>query len=761
MVLALVLYLAQTAAPAWSVNANHALLWEGKPYLPVGVRLPYQEEAIREAKKAGLADLWIDGAIDLPTIRQARTLLDAENLRYVYSLSFRMNSATGFVVEPESYRFGPVRGKVELNTALPGASRAFVALADMRTGEPVKTALLPVSDGRLIVEMDSPDDLEYVLLVYPELFDGGIPDLWNGLDRHRDQLLMVCDALKGSTGLRAVANPLGKIVDFPSIDSRFIPSSDAARVEFEAFLRAKYRTLDSALRSWALTGVDFASYTELVRLVPLWSGARGISQFLHPESGQLYKATSRQSTYWNDLGAFVRNTAHRRAQRISALLKSQLGVPVVQEWCGWDGPRPGATGVSGTGWPLTGASPIDWYRSAGPGAGLALKSNEAWSVASEIRVPKDQLSAAIEECASLGARAWFVTANKPEEFALIAKEAQRVSADPSYAEWKPTPVYFPEAATNPASTSRVVGGLWWLPDNIAGTRLDLGNLWSGYRIDIPGASTVIMWSGSPNRRVKFRSADAKAINVRNLDGRETKQKAVKGGFEVDLGAGPIEVSTPGPVPIPEEAIAETVSEIESLIRRIEDRAGLADQERYVMQEILPGLDRSPAEGLAALRQQLRRIQASISYWIWIEAESSSDHNFSTQIADGGLSGGRGLAIRCMLEPMGGSYAAKYSVSPRRIGKHEVWLAAKIGPSDIGKVEITLAGLHLRASDPPVSFYGKGFAWYRFGEVDLPRETLSLAVSAEGKRGVECVIDAIVLSPGGFRPNGLAMPHVDN
>ncbi|MBV6457150.1 MAG: hypothetical protein HONBIEJF_00257 [Fimbriimonadaceae bacterium] len=764
MVLAFTLFLAQatqSVSTPWSVNTNHALIWDGKPHLPVGVRLSYQEDGIRGAKSAGITDLWIDGAVDIPSVQAARKLLDAEGLRYIYAFDHRLPSATGFAVEPESYRLGPVQGKVEFSSSLPGARRALVALADMRTGDPVKTALVPVTDGQLSVTMVAPDDLEYVLLVFPELVDGGMPDLWDGLDRHRDHLLKVSESLKGSAGLRGIANPLGRIVEFPSFETRFTPTGDAARVEFEAYLRAKYRTLDSALRSWAITGVDFSSFSELVKLVPLWSGTRGISQFLHAENGQLYKATSRQSTYWNDLGAFVRNTAHRRAARMAALLKAELGVPVLQEWCGWDGPRSMPNGISGVGWPLVGTSPVEWYRASGPGAGAALRASEAWSVASDIRVPVDQLSAALDEAASLGARAWFVSIKKPEELAAIATQAKRLSSDASYSEWKPTPVFFPESATNPASTSRVVGGLWWLPDNIAGTRLDLGNLWSGYRIDIPGASTVILWSGQTNRRVKFRSAEPKAITVRNLDGSEPRMKIVKGGFEIDLGAGPVEIKTPGPVPIPEEAIAETVTEIQAMIRRIEDRAGLADQERYVMQEILPAIDRSPAEGLATLRQQLRRIQASISYWIWVEAETTNTHNFSNAVVDSGMSNGRGIAVRCLLEPLGGVFSASYSISPRRIGKHDVWVAARVQPSDLAKITVMIAGLRLKATEPPVSFYGKGFAWYRFGEVELPRETMTVTVTAEGKRGLEMALDALVLSPSGFRPNGLALPSVDN
>jgi hypothetical protein len=145
----------------------------------------------------------------------------------------------------------------------------------------------------------------------------------------------------------------------------------------------------------------------------------------------------------------------------------------------------------------------------------------------------------------------------------------------------------------------------------------------------------------------------------------------------------------------------------------------------------------------------------------LEAEDSTEHNFGLVLNDPGASAGKSLAVKCQIEPLGGAFAASYSLSPRRVGKHEVWLALGGSITDAGLVSVTIAGQQLRAIGTGLSPYGRNYAWYRMGEVVLPRENQKVLVQVDGKPGSFVAVDAILITPTSFQPNGVGLPPVDN
>lgn len=760
----LALFLPSVAPAPWRVNENHTLLWGDEPYLPVGIHIASTPEAVTQAKAAGFRDVLVDLPADGIGWQALLEALESAGMRYVLRIGSLAPGAEGVEVEPEGFRVAGLSDRRRITVKIPSGTSALTVLAAQSDGSVSMAARTPIVEDQLTFEAKPVEGIEHVALVYPILRSAVCPDYWEGFDQRRDELLMALRAAPQLTGLRGIVNPLGTIIRFPDFRTHFVPISPLFRLEFASYLTKRYSSVNTALRIWSVGASDIEGFDTLARLVPLWTESRGVQQLWDPATDKLYPCDSRKSRVWEDIQDAILLAARKRYERLVRAIREVRDVPVVQEWVGWSGPYEAVHGaLDGIACRMRGSTLSAFVDSGSRAASSSFRRGGGWLIATDVSVPTDaagepMVSEALSEAASMGVRAWFFRPRTDAERALIAAEAKRIAGDTSYAQWKPVPLLYPESVTNPAAPQRITGGLWWLPAPDAGSRIDLGTKYSAYRMSSAGGDTYVLWSREPHV-AKLQYTEPNSLTVTSADGREIKPRVRKGAIEVQVSHVPILISGTDDPPAPEEALREATQQVDQFLQALEKRKVPVDPERFAYRDILQHQNKSPGATLVALRAMLDSLYRRFGAYVWIEAESTRDTTFSEILQTPGCSGGGALALVTRI-PTAAGYAANFDVPVRVDGDHEVWVAARLDEPERKRLQLTIGDVTLGIIEGPYSFYGLGFAWFKLGTAGLRAGQVSMRLQVDAPEGTELRVDAIVLSPTPFRPNGIQTPVAD-
>jgi hypothetical protein len=354
----------------WEVNSHYTLLWDHVPYLPVGLNVDANPAAITAAKNQGFSDVMVDLPASEEGWQPAMDTLAQNGLKYVIRINSLTPMAHGIAVDPAAYRISELSVKRHLAIPMPDATEALVVIADSRDGSIESWSRVPITGGVLNFDAQPGPASASVVLVYPRTVSLQQPDYWEGMDDHRDKLLMSLKRHAPGLGLRGIVNPLGRCLTLPGQSLRFVPTSPAFKEEFSEFLDSRYRNVVSALRAWSLrsdvvssTEVGeskdaYRSFSELASLVPLWSGTRGVADIWDPERNQVYSCDKSTSTIWKDYADAISAAEARRFSRMVSAIRELADVPVIQEWAGWAPPyETDQPTVDGIGMKSVGASP--------------------------------------------------------------------------------------------------------------------------------------------------------------------------------------------------------------------------------------------------------------------------------------------------------------------------------------------------------------------------------------------------------------------
>jgi hypothetical protein len=744
------------AKAPWTINEHHTLIWGGQPYTPVGIRIDGTSSAVAAAKQAQVEDVLVDLPASGSGWSDTLKALEEQKMRYLLRISSLAPMAKGFAIEPQGYRIEGIDKKTTVSVDLPGAQTAFVVLAAKRDGNIEKKERVPVINGKLTYEAIPGPAYEHVLLIYPEMTSIEQPDFWEDLDSHRDSLLGALKKSQPGPGLRGIVNPIGTVAQLPGNEVRFVPTSIFFRMELRNYLEQKYKSLQTALRGWSMGGGDLNSFDDLARLVPLWSGDRGVNQMLDPSTNRLYAADRRYSTAWADITQVVSMAGARRFDRLCRAIRSIADVPVVQEWAGWSAPyETGTPAVDGVGMRVAGTTPGAIVESASRATSSLLRwQTRGWLLATDVDLGSgdvaSQLPLVLDDLSSLGARAYFLRADNPQILTQIRGESSRKSSDTALASTSPEGVFYPENATNPAHAQRVGGSKWWLPTPASGNRIDLGSNFYGYRL----ADQIAIWAKTPGR-YKLRMAEPKKATFASIDNLDPAPKLVKGGVEVMLTQFPLLVKG-GEVPIPELAFTETVAQFDKMMHLAEQGYKDIVEERILFRDHLNGFEQSPGGNFQQLRQAVYKLGYKVGNYTWIEAERSQDHTFSESAPYSGASNGNALILKTAIQPNASGYYAEYSLPVRSQEDQEVWIAAKIPQERRANVTVFVAGQLMKLPESPVSLYGDGLGWYRLGTTKLASGSNKLRIVVDSP-GAEIAIDTILLTPGNFQPSAVMPP----
>ncbi|MCH7902937.1 MAG: hypothetical protein IH944_00035 [Armatimonadetes bacterium] len=756
--IALILALSPASPANWSVNEHGTVLWDGEPYMPIGLRIAGDPESVRAALDAGILDLIVELPVDGSGWESTLEVLHESDARFMIAISSLAPSSRGIAVEPHGYRIEKLQGIVHVVASIPGAISAIAVIADNRTSAIRFAGRIETPGGRIDREFDTQVLVPHVLLLYPELTNSGIPDFWEGFDEHRDQLLLTLRRNELGSGFRGILDPLGQVSVFPAPDLSAVPTSPLFHLELETFLARKYGSPVTCMRAWSIGSNDIETFEQLSRLIPLWSDTRGVELLYDPVFDKVFASNRINSLAWKDIREVVRSTALRRYERLLQSINRELNCPVFQTWSGWSGPYDSdRIGLTGVGVRIRGDSLYHVIDQLSKAAGSALVRQQVTAIfATDVELTTQgrfTLSAALLEMKSMGVRGAFFRAKSKEQVAVISRIARKLRADVSDAEWSPTPLFYPESAMNPARPGRIFGGWWWYPAPAAGERLDYGSQLLGYRYAGSTDSYSVIWAREDGMRVKLLFSNTENIELTALDGRNLRIRKRRDSIELNMPSIPVIIRNTFEIPIPQVSYEETVLQLTALFSNFENRVDPTGSRQYDFVRLIEAFKRNPSGAYPGLTHLLHEAIPKAAPYLWIEGEHCRDYNFSEPRLIPGCSGDGGLVLDTRLSGTNSSYYARFPLRTRTEGEHEFWIAARIPESVRDKVTVTIGTETLRLDADPVSFYGLGFAWYKLGSANMPRGTIDVVLHLDAPPSADLELDVIVASPVRFQPDG--------
>lgn len=793
------LLLGQSATPSgvwqgqeWHVNAAHTLVWDGKPYTPVGLVVPADGDSIRKARAAGVRDLVLQASFQDDW---AKVLATAESAgaNYLLSINEPTPQAPAWLCLPEAMRVINVSHRSTIQVQLPGTVRAYYVVVGPDSSVMARGWAV-VRDGTARVKVNltvSADD--YQVLLFPLVRESDLVDYWEGLDARRDHVLRRLKEAKPGAGLRGILNPAGHpqkdraSAPFSTADAAgwtaalpLVPDSILFRLELEQYLREKYQTISNLAAAWRIDALPLKSFAHAAGLVPLFSPNFGAGAFLDPVNDATISARRIGSKFWDDVQVVIESAAVRRLGRFATTIRGIANVPILYDWAGWSplherrdiaGDGIGITTVGGGTSVLTGK------------AGYALSSalawgSRSWLVATSIRFAEngapfpteDQLRSVVGSLVDLGVKAWFVEAAGGDEARWAAAMNGEAQQDTSLADRSPRAIFFPINARYPAETMQLPGGAWWLPTPAAGDRIDVGANYEAYRLAAPYDRHIAIWTTGAPRKTKLLLHTPQTVTLHSVSGLPVDSRVVKDGIEVTIRNEPLLIFGADTTPVPEDAIQELV-EAEAAITAEAVRKG-ADitEERFLFADALRKARTSPGASLAQMTEAYRRMLLKVAPYVWREGERADAPGVGVRIQSAGCSQGEALRLRSLLpfdsitgsaRPPATGMSAKYklTVSGSR-DEHTIWLAARIPEASRPFVRLEVkGGLKLPLTAPPVSEYGDGFGWYQVGTMLLPKGEYEFTISMEaGAPLMDMAIDVLFATPQPFRPSGPRMPR---
>ncbi|MDX2066539.1 MAG: hypothetical protein SFX74_12430 [Fimbriimonadaceae bacterium] len=745
--------------------AGH-LVWNGEDYLPIGVRTNADPASLDRVKAAGIEDVIVGVPANGARWEAATTALEQRKMRYLLRLESAAPMAFGYSVEPQGYRIVGIDSPRKITLNLPGVRTVLAVTALKNDGSISQFERIPVEGGLATVNIRSgTPDSERVLLVYPLHESPAQVDYWEEFDRHRDAVLVGLRASANRPGLRGIVNPLGRTQRLAGANSKFVPATDLFRHELATLLERRYRSIETAVRNWNVgngflmssvtAGADtpLTTFYDMACLVPLWSGNRGVRQFYDPRTNRMLRCESTRSRAWDDINDAILEAEARRYQSLVRTIQQVRQVPVLQEFSGW-APQYEMRGSALDGVCLrsSGETRMDVLDGASRPASVNLRAAKAtWMVSSDIDLSAAAESKSIvsvaEDHVSLGSRALFFRADDPAQLAEIAK----LRAQLNLAQDRPRAIFFPENATEPGAAQQLPGGRWWLPSPSSGNRIDLGPNYFAYRLGSGPESQLYLWTTRPGiTRLQF--VDPKGLKATTLDGSDPQLKINRNKVDVMLSEVPIILSGTEEIPIPEPALAATLSGFSDLKRVNAELKRDITEEVVTFGQMLKGMERNPGGNFLQMRETYRRMCLLLGNTLWVELENVRRHNFSDAAEVPGCSEGRALILEPKL-PEQGKFFCEFPITARKESELELWIAARIPAGRAGDVRVSIGGQQLTIQDRAVSPYGQGFAWYRLGVTRLTTTESRLRLEVDNPVGDEFAFDSLLITPPGFKPRG--------
>ncbi|MCS7310589.1 MAG: hypothetical protein NZ741_10240 [Armatimonadetes bacterium] len=785
----------------WQITSGNSLSWNGQPYLPAGVwfipqslrmrateaDLQRDERLLDALAQAGVLDVCLvpaEPAAKIPVESWQRLVdaLEARQFRYGLSLGEAgLPIAQGYTVAPASYRIANLAQSGVVVFRAPYADHALTFVVDTHDNSLLSQQRVTVEQGIGRVPLQLQEGVRAVMVVYPHrpLADSGgfVPDIWEGYDAWRDEVLRTLGKVRFGKGLRFFADPLGRWT-LPEEDEGIVPSSPMFRLGFEAFLARKYQTLENLMSAWALSERNLESFAEAARQLPLWRGQKGIPQLLDLQTGGLRRVEAARCAYWRDLQQYRLEALREASDRMATVLKRQVAnVPVVLSWQRFHPVyvnvqnQPGVDGLL--------------VVTAERGANLARKSMAlALGQAVECVRPMWLLSALAhdvqqgyadsqallsegETLARAGSRGWFfrVTEGTASANALQWLRAfqQGVSAR---ADWQqPSKVlFFPLVAMGICEVRQLPGGVWWVPSVRAGAVVNVGQHYRAYQLSTLGGEQFVMWAVDRERPTRFRLNEPRVFTAQLPDGTPLRVSGKGRQFSLRLPQVPVVFTNSG-VLFPVEAAEEALSELTRLLQMSEARRVDAGAARFRWRQARDNLRAGQVYTAYLLASEaIEELIQRLASYLWMEAETADESNFDEVVDLPWASGSKVVRLRNFNDPPARGYYLRYRFAVKEEGNYVVWVACRPegGSPLLWSVDDNVP--QPAESNVLVGAYGEGFGWLRLGAVRLSpgSHVLELRVvnrAGDSTKPYVAWCDVVLLTTESVIPQGTAKPPV--
>lgn len=738
----------------WYVDVNHALYWEGKPYVPVGVHIPGDLEHVKALVASGLKDAIVDLPLNRAAWIQVLPLLEKAQVRYLIQISSLGSMAEGITVDPAGYRI-EIAEPQDIELKIPGAQKVLVVVAEKQSQEIRHFEVLETPDGLVKTRLAAQSGLDQVALFYPIGKTLQLPDVWEQFDRDRDKTLALCKEFAGSPGWRGLINPMGSMSLLSGSGLRVVPRSHLFQLNFSTYLQEKYSTMPTLAKAWNLTANSVESFQEIAKYVPLWSGSRGLGYIWNPDSGEKILCDAPKSQIWTDIREAVNLESTKRLTRFVGAIRNTADIPVIQDWGGDSPLYEGISPLDGIGICTVSEGLSQTLDLAGPGISTTYRlKNSCWSLATSIAPSAySSMRGAINDLSDAGVQGFFVNGSDLSVWEDVIKLASDTSSQPNPL---PSPLYFPIGCRNPAHCIPLPGKQFWLPSPQSGQRLNLGSRYSAY---ILGERSMVIWSNAGNFETTLLApeSDTQTYFVTSVDGLNKKPRKVKEGLKLVIGELPVKIDGISDALIPADAIEELKSRVSALEGYAEKKGVPTSDEMYGYEDAVKAIGRNPLRSYDQLLQIYARLAAKAGRSTWIEAELSKSHTFSEAQALNGCSGGNALRAFSGFDLVHKKMTADFTLVPKGDFDQTLWVAAKLPEGQAGTLKILLNGDTVTVEGKPVGHYGQGFAWYRVASVRLSGATTKLRLICSPPLGTEVLVDALLLTPEIWAPNGLNRP----
>jgi hypothetical protein len=738
----------QGAGKVWKVESDLSLLWAGEPYRPVGLRLNPSSELFTRAYGKGVRDFIFNVPVSGGAWDAAGSA--PQDIRFILAINSLSPMAKGYTVEPMFYRITGIKNSAPISISLPGADEALVVMAQKRDGAVVDSARVPVQGGTLKFELKTVPGAEHVALIYPLGSSLEYEDLWEGFDSHRDRILRSLSLLQGRARLRGILNPYGVTSQLPGAQQRFVPTSPLFRAEFAEFLEEKYKNVRNVLQAWAANGGEFESFDDVARLIPLWSGQRGVALLYDAEKDIRLGCNMRRSVVWDDIAQAIAATRERRFAKFVEAIHTLADVPVLQEWNGWAAVYEGGTSpFDGIGYKVLDRSPAAVVEQASRPLSTTLRWNRpGWFAATNVSMPtKDGVQALLDDLAAIGTRAVYFGVQTIAEVDAFGGD------NTTFNRPKVGAVFFPENATNPAFAQPLGGGYYWLPAPFDGNRIDLGEGFYAYRFDQSATPKYALWSAGQPTRVQIPTRNAKKVIVTGPPSVNPDPKEVKGQLEVTIGPIPIVFEGLEDVPVPNLVIEKSVARFRDLVAHASKIRRDIGDEMIMARNLREMFMTTPLAAWRVQDEVNRAIYKNIGPLLWIELERSLDNSFSETVTDPSCSGTGAIILKVPFENPNGKHQIRLTLSPKSTENVDVWLAAKIPDGDRSKVRVKIGGQVLGLAGESIARYGAGFGWYKLGVSRFLGSRAEVIVECDSSPGTDIALDCLVFAAMPFQPRG--------
>ncbi len=782
----------------WSINDSHTLIWDSQPYVPVGVSFTassisqgapadsYQADtATLDAIKAkGITDIVLKGSgpitsCDPAALQRIIDYLDANGFRYGIEMDDGPRDALrGYLISPNRYRLEGPSEQSTIDCNWPNVDSAIYVVVNTFDNSIKTTGGAVVRDGKVTISLAEPLTSSQVLIVYPRkayanAAEGGISDIWSGFGEYRDRVLDFFKKVKPGPGMRFFLEPFTSKMDFSGEMAGLVPDSKGFRLGLEAYLTKRYTHEGSLNAGWGLND-NLNSIEEATRLMPLWSMGRGVSYVYDRASAKLTSVDPAVTRMWRDIIDYRDTSAQEYMNTISDTLRKQVAnVPVIFKGAkyhriyanpygmgGFDGVQALAYG--------TGESPLTEV--AGPMYALAEECGKStWFIAAGGAGRKaggypgeNAMASSLDSLREIGCKGFFVDgiSNDATQIEWLAKFGAKIKPE-SLSDFKPMVIDYPIAPSTGAGVKRLARDTWWLPTLKMGSTSYIGDGLFAYAI--AGEDKVCMWSGIGPKTVTLKAPPAGYPSVVFPTGADlTKRKGNL--FTLTLTDTPTVLRGMDiALVFPNETAEMEIDKLQAAILEA-DKAGLGVKKARDSvdraKNVLKNGQSLTAYGIA--QQSLQELLTALGSDVWLEGEQSPANNFDGTYPMQGASGSQALLLDNDEDAPLTAYSAAFIFDGSSNSSYEIWLAGT-PPSESSPVSYSVEGSAWTpvAAAEKAQEYAPGLSWYKIGTVNLAPGKHSLKFRVDGRRSQDnryyFAIDAIVLSPRGFKPDGVMKP----